>query len=258
MKMSTKKIAVMVSAVALLVASIIAYFEFKARREYELEMRYRTVLEQLFQQQKDTELTPAAAGELLVELSLLIERKAGGDAARKKELRNDAAQRLSALFQSTSFDFGRYDRLQFDLIALKSWPEYKAMLEANPKANLNVLYRYSLALSELRQREPEFVRLAKVDAHGAMHSKASLTNGNDGPLLRDLNIGYSQHSELLRKSLDSNPEQLNKDGLLQSFCWHFFATENQSLSESVFGYDERQFAAERGRCEQVDKPRHPN
>ena len=249
MKKQTRIIISAIAALGVIATAVVAFFALWGQRAYERETRYRAVLEQLFQPREGAKLNPAQAGALLIELSSLIELRAEGNSAKKQAEREQVARQFSTLFQSTSFDFSDFDKLQLDLIALASWPEYKERLKANPEANSNIIHRYHLALSELRRREPEFVRMAWVDKDGRTHSPVSLSDGNNGQLLRDLNLGYASHAELLRDTMDTDPQESNKDAFLQAFCEYYDATQNPVLTQSVFSYDERQIIAERDRCD---------
>ena len=89
-----------------------------------------------------------------------IDQKAEGDPAVRQKLRTDAASALTTLFESAAFDYMKENNLRAELIVLDTWPEYSEVLKANHSANLNIIYKYFVALSGLQKKDPEFVRTA--------------------------------------------------------------------------------------------------
>lgn len=245
-----KLIIAAIAAVGVFAGVLVAYLVHRAHQIELIESRYRADLDQLFQPRKENELNPAMSLQLLKDLGEQIDSKSHGDAVERKKLRDDVALKLSALFEGNSFDLGRDNNVRLELTAMKSWTEYKELLTKNTKANYSIIFRYYLGLASLHGRDPEFVEGAKLLDDGQTQSTVAPKDNNDAELLRDLNNGYTKHIELLKTSLAGSAEQLTKDALLQSFCWYISATNNQSLTESVYRYDKVIFAEEEERCAQ--------
>lgn len=218
---------------------IVAYKKYSATIAEQIEHRYTSDIEELLKPHNEADFTYAVADNLLKDLDEVINIKSQQDAEKRKKLRNNFADNLAKQFQDNSIDFEHSGNLQLDLLAMSKWEEYPELLQKNSKANINIIYRYRIALKSLAKRDPEFIKSAAFRKDNSIEAKIPPKDGNDGTLLRDLTAGYGKHTELLRP---------NEDDYAQSFCWYYSATDSQLLTNKIFHYDQYQFAEEVKKC----------
>lgn len=250
--MKPSKFILRVSAVlALAAVPVLGYFGYRWQQQQSLEKEYNDTLAQLLRPRQDGGPDSARPAGLLKDLNNLIERKAGGDAALRRKLREDVAGRFIELFESESFNLGQGANAELEtrLLAGDDWKEYPDYLASHPDKNVRVMYKYSVALEDLARRDPDFVRTAVPLPDHALGQKKPVKNSGDVALLQILNFGYRHHLALLGKFAG----QTNKDYLLTSFCWYLNATDNPSLAGDVFDYSPTQVGAEEHRCAERDQ-----
>jgi hypothetical protein len=242
-KLSTKILLVIVTAAG----AVVAYVALLWQQREALDARYSTTLSELLQPRKDGEPNSSNSANLLKTLDELIQEKSRGNETLRKNLRQDVAQRFAGLFKSQSFDLSQGTNVEFETIVLANWPEYPDYLSANPKDNVWIMYQYSLALKSLSEKEPAVVGSALPRGDGSMTYSGEPNDKNAPSLLQKLDAGYRMHVDLLRKSSGD----VNREYLLNSFCWYHAATNNPSLTGYVFSYDETQVRAEELRCHET-------
>src|SRR5215213_1560186 len=176
-----------------------------AAEETKIDNRIRAAYDSLLRAHNDDDSTSASTDSAMKDLGEAINSKFQNDLEKSKELRNNFAEELVRLFQKNSVDFGQDGNLQLDLRALNEWKEeYPEMLKKQVNGNVNIIYRYSLALRELHKREPQFVESAKLLRNGWIDDeKIVLKNEKDRSLLRNISSLYDKHFQILRESINA-------------------------------------------------------
>jgi hypothetical protein len=241
-KLSTKLLLI----IATVAAPAVAFVVYRWQQQQAIEARYSTTLSELLRPRRDGEPNSSNSANLMKTLDEIIQEKSQGDETLRKNLRQDIAQRFAGVFKSHSFDFSQGTNVEFETIALANWPEYSDYLSANPKDNVWIMYQYSLALKSLSEKEPVVVESALPRSDGSMTYSGEPNDKNAPVLLQKLDAGYRMHVDLLRKSSGD----VNREYLLNSFCWYHSATSNPSLTGYVFRYDDTQVRAEEIRCQE--------
>lgn len=244
----SKRVGIVLTIAATMAAvagSIIAYLTLVDRGVERIEDRYKEHVDEIGRFHNDENLS---ARTLIKNLDDVINQKSKQDINENKKLRNDIASALIAEFQSGDFDFKQPRNLELDRVALPNWQEYKALLVKNPYSNINILLNYTNALSRLYEEDPRFVERAVPLDNGGMTFEVIPKDRRNESLLRDLHYTFRAHIELLKESLGNNNNQINRNNLLQAFCWYSETTNNPGLTRDAFGYTSAQFEAEKRSC----------
>lgn len=233
--------------VATAAGGLVAYWVFLWQQREAVESRYRNTLTQLIRPRHDNETDFVSPASSLKDLNDLIVQKSQGDPAMQQKLKEDVSQRFVELFKSQSFDLNQGINVEFETTVAANWKAYSDHLFETPKDNVWILYRYSLALQSLGEKEPALIHNASLDKDGNLSHNGQTNDKNAAAILQKLNSGYRRHVEILR----SMPGDVNRKFLLTSFCWYRDAIENPSFVGYVFGYDEVQISAEDTRCKEA-------
>jgi len=247
MKKNTKIIIALITAAALSVTAIVAYLSYQAGQSNRIEDKYNSQLHNILKYHKEEHISYAIAKDSFNYLNDYINDRYQEKSPDHQKHRNEIASKLVTSFEDGSFDFEKYRHLQLELLSLDVWPEYPELLIANPKANMEILFKYGNALKNLREKNPELIRTATTEG-GKIKITFMPNDENTWKLLRDLIDGYSKHFDLLKSTLNNNPEQGNKDNILQAFCLFNYAVDNAILAKQVFKYTDRVLEAEKARC----------
>lgn len=169
MRMTFSKRVKITAVVATLTAVLtvgISLWAFILSRTDRTEDHRKQLVDQLLHSHNDDHFSAAMSETLLREMAKIIEQESGGDETKRRLLRLQFARSLATFFQGTDVDFERSGNLEFDLVCLRDWKEYAQLLGSDSGANANITYRYFIALSNLRKKEPDFVSGAKVLSDG--------------------------------------------------------------------------------------------
>jgi hypothetical protein len=217
--------------------SCIASNQYNATEETKIDNSIKSAYDNLIRPHNDDDSAPLSVESSMNELAEAINKKARQDPQKIKELRSAFAVELVKLFRKNSIDFGQDGNLQLDLRALNEWKqEYPEELKKDVISNVNIIYRYYMALYSLRKKDPKFMDAAKIKDDGGVRASVDPQDLKDANLLNNAHLLYSMHVQILRDSIKDSVKNADKKYLDDAICWYHEAT-NPELTRKIFPND---------------------
>jgi|GEM_PF-6320002 len=214
-----------------------------------LTNQYRSDLKQLLMFPIDEKQTIPLVIETLQDLDQLIQSIPQQQEGSDKKLKADVGTLLANLTRSGDCDLEKRRNVEFERTVLQYWPGYSSLLVEQPETNIEVISEYFGALRHLHEVDKKFFESVAIDSSGGFNHNPAMDDINFIPFI-DLFRGYKEHVELLKKSLEVQPEQASRinDDLDQAFCWFYWGTENKPLTRNIFNIGDADLEKRANRC----------
>jgi hypothetical protein len=128
-------------------------------------------------------------------------------------------------------NFEHVDDARLELVTIKRWPDYCALLVAESDEHRYIMYKYFQALRRLHDSDPKYCEAISWQASG--YQVVRYTNEENFRLFGALVEGFAAHVDILRKA----PSSGETSAILQEALDEFkTALKNAGLTRDMFGW----------------------